>query len=130
MRLQRSLRLHDAHEDAIWTVAWVPGGPNLITGSVDENVKSWDASGREDQEPGHTYTGAAVAAGFCVGYTNCGFSGLPVSALVCDWNMPSFISRVPVIVSSTLMLKERASLNDQECSHCYGACGRLNLRSI
>eukprot|EP00884_Botryococcus_braunii_P017001 jgi/Botrbrau1/3985/Bobra.0365s0057.1 len=60
MRLQRSLRIHEAHEDAIWTVAWIPNSPNLISGSVDENVKFWDAAGREDQEPGHTYTGHSL----------------------------------------------------------------------
>lgn len=64
MRLQKSLRLHDAHEDAIWTVAWIPNGPSLITGSVDENVKSWDASGPENQEPGHTYTGRGCSPVF------------------------------------------------------------------
>ena len=57
MRLQKTHKLEDAHEDAIWAAAWVPGGATLITGSVDENVKAWDASAENIQEPLHTFTG-------------------------------------------------------------------------
>mmetsp|Transcript_33252 Transcript_33252/g.81713 ORF Transcript_33252/g.81713 Transcript_33252/m.81713 type:complete len:318 (-) Transcript_33252:129-1082(-) len=51
----------NAHADSIWSVAWtgtLPGGGGdlLLTGSVDENVKSWRASG-DGLEMVHSYTG-------------------------------------------------------------------------
>ena len=54
MRLTRTLKVDDAHEDAVWCCAWAPpksGDPSnvseLVTGSVDETVKVWsiDRSG-------------------------------------------------------------------------------------
>ncbi len=58
MRLTRTLKVDDAHEDAVWCCAWAPskdgGGSSgssstseLVTGSVDETVKVWsiDRSG-------------------------------------------------------------------------------------
>ena len=58
MRLTRTLKVDDAHEDAVWCCAWAPsksgGGKSsnsnnyeLVTGSVDETVKVWsiDRSG-------------------------------------------------------------------------------------
>ena len=68
MRLTRTLTVDDAHEDAAWCVAWVPGGRSLVTGSVDESVKVWDVSaaaaapGASPPEPTHTYTGHTLGA--------------------------------------------------------------------
>ncbi len=84
MRLTRELRVEDAHDDAIWCCAWVPGngphGGDLITGSVDEAVKVWrppPAGGGESGttgaapdaaaappplEPLHTYVGHTLGA--------------------------------------------------------------------
>ena len=48
----------NAHEDSVWSVAWTAGNDNLLlTGSVDECVKSWRASG-DGLEMVHSYTGA------------------------------------------------------------------------
>ena len=35
---------HDvlAHDEGVWSVAWVPGTSSVLTGSVDETVKRWD----------------------------------------------------------------------------------------
>jgi WD repeat-containing protein 61 len=45
-----------AHEEGVWSTAWIPGGNRLLSGSVDESVKVW-----EDQPDGlrfvHTYHG-------------------------------------------------------------------------
>ncbi|KXZ50523.1 hypothetical protein GPECTOR_16g698 [Gonium pectorale] len=37
---------HDAvaHEDGIWSVAWIPETQSLLTGSADESVKRWDVT--------------------------------------------------------------------------------------
>jgi WD40 repeat protein len=61
MRLQKTHKFEDAHEDSVWATAWVPGGAHFITGSVDENVKFWDATQDEKQEAGHTYTGSPLS---------------------------------------------------------------------
>jgi WD repeat-containing protein 61 len=55
MRLTRTLKVDDAHEDAVWCCAWAPpkkkgdssSNSELVTGSVDETVKVWsiDRSG-------------------------------------------------------------------------------------
>ena len=49
----------DAHEDALWCVAWRPGGKSFITGSVDETVKVWSLGESDDTllDSSHTYTG-------------------------------------------------------------------------
>jgi WD repeat-containing protein 61 len=45
-----------AHEDGVWSAAWVPNSNRLLTGSADESVKHW-----EDNPDGlkflHTYQG-------------------------------------------------------------------------
>ncbi len=45
-----------AHEEGVWSTAWVPGSSKLLSGSVDESVKVW-----EDAADGlrfvHTYQG-------------------------------------------------------------------------
>ena len=71
MRLTRTLKLDDAHEDAVWCCAWVPGTRTLVTGSVDESVKVWDVASAPAPdapasaaplEPTHTYTGHTLGA--------------------------------------------------------------------
>ena len=79
MRLTRELKVEDAHDDAVWCCAWVPGtgphGGDLITGSVDEAVKVWrpPPSGESTTapaadaaaaplEPLHTYVGHTLGA--------------------------------------------------------------------
>lgn len=48
-----------AHDDGVWALAWVPGQPALLTGSVDESVKAWSTA--EDKLTlTHTYTGQAL----------------------------------------------------------------------
>lgn len=48
-----------AHADSVWSVAWSAGNDLLLTGSVDENVKSWRASG-DGLEMVHSYTGTSL----------------------------------------------------------------------
>ncbi|GIL74367.1 hypothetical protein Vretimale_2084 [Volvox reticuliferus] len=33
-----------AHDDGVWTVAWIPGTSSLLTGSLDESVKRWEVT--------------------------------------------------------------------------------------
>jgi WD repeat-containing protein 61 len=56
MRLSLRQTKADAHEDSLWSAAWTQGPDLLVTGSVDETVKTWNASGETCEET-HTYTG-------------------------------------------------------------------------
>ena len=51
-----------AHDDSVWSVAWTAGNDLLLTGSVDECVKSWRASG-DGLEMVHSYTGTCGEGG-------------------------------------------------------------------
>lgn len=44
MRLSTLHKETGAHAEGIWSLAWVPGTSQLLTGSLDEHVKRWDAS--------------------------------------------------------------------------------------
>ena len=56
VRLDLLHRKSDAHEEGVWSSAWVPGRNLLLTGSVDESVKVWeDAS--DQIKMVHTYQG-------------------------------------------------------------------------
>ncbi|KAG2498644.1 hypothetical protein HYH03_003390 [Edaphochlamys debaryana] len=33
-----------AHDEGVWSVAWIPNTNSLLTGSVDESVKRWDVT--------------------------------------------------------------------------------------
>lgn len=59
MRVSLLNKVEDAHEDALWCVAWQPDSRSLITGSVDETVKVWTLGepGSTTVESAHTYTG-------------------------------------------------------------------------
>uniref|UniRef100_A0A7S0RVB2 Anaphase-promoting complex subunit 4 WD40 domain-containing protein n=1 Tax=Pyramimonas obovata TaxID=1411642 RepID=A0A7S0RVB2_9CHLO len=59
MKLSMRQLKTDAHEDSLWSCAWTEGPDLLITGSVDETVKAWGASG-ETCEESHTYTGHSL----------------------------------------------------------------------
>mmetsp|Transcript_22951 Transcript_22951/g.58651 ORF Transcript_22951/g.58651 Transcript_22951/m.58651 type:complete len:315 (-) Transcript_22951:284-1228(-) len=54
-RLTTLHRQVDAHDEGIWSAAWIPNSNRLLTGSVDESVKAWDASDALKFE--HTYQG-------------------------------------------------------------------------
>lgn len=45
MRLSLIQRLEGAHDDSVWSAAWSPKEDVLVTGSVDESVKLWQAGG-------------------------------------------------------------------------------------
>ena len=69
MRLTRTLKVDDAHEDAVWCCAWAPqskegggdssGNSELVTGSVDETVKVWGI----DRSGGGASSAAAATEG-------------------------------------------------------------------
>ena len=62
MRLTRTLKVDDAHEDAVWCCAWAPSksgeSSELVTGSVDETVKVWSV----DRSGGASSSSDAAAA--------------------------------------------------------------------
>ena len=48
MKLSPLAHQANAHDDAVWSVAWSGAGEGmLLTGSVDESVKAWRAAGDE-----------------------------------------------------------------------------------
>lgn len=56
------LRSTQAHEEGIWTLAWVPGrSDTIITGSVDEMCKQWVVGG-EALTMAHSYAGQTLGA--------------------------------------------------------------------
>ena len=57
MRVSLLTKTEDAHEDALWCVAWKPRSSALITGSVDETVKLWALEEGGSLEIPHSYTG-------------------------------------------------------------------------
>jgi len=59
MKLSMRQLKTDAHEDSLWSCAWTEGPDLLLTGSVDETVKAWGASGDTCEET-HTYTGHSL----------------------------------------------------------------------
>lgn len=65
MKLTPLAHQADAHEDGAWSVAWTTasdGSELLLTGSVDETVKSWRASDAGGLELVHSYAGALARA--------------------------------------------------------------------
>ncbi|KDD75967.1 hypothetical protein H632_c415p2 [Helicosporidium sp. ATCC 50920] len=61
MRLSLVQTLESAHEDSIWTAAWSPKEDVLVTGSVDESVKLWQAGGPALEQQ-HQLLGVEVGA--------------------------------------------------------------------
>lgn len=61
-----SLHKVQAHDEGVWCLAWVPGSQRLLTGSVDETVKSWEVDGDKSTMQhnylGHTLGAIALAA--------------------------------------------------------------------
>lgn len=59
MKVSPLAHVSDAHDDGVWAVTWsqTEGGDDLLlTGSVDEGVKSWKATD-DGLELVHSYTG-------------------------------------------------------------------------
>ena len=48
-----------AHDDGVWSVAWVPESNRLLTASVDESVKVWEDTS-EGLKFNHTYQGHSL----------------------------------------------------------------------
>lgn len=62
MKLSPLAHQTDAHDDGAWAVAWCKssdGDDLLLTGSVDESVRSWRATG-DGLEMVHEYQGACA----------------------------------------------------------------------
>ena len=62
MKLSPLAHQADAHDDGAWAVAWCKssdGDDLLLTGSVDESVRSWRATG-DGLEMVHEYQGACA----------------------------------------------------------------------
>lgn len=62
MRLTKVFQHDTAHDDGVWSTAWIADRDGFASGSVDESVKVWEGSG-SDSDKGtlytarHTYTG-------------------------------------------------------------------------
>jgi WD repeat-containing protein 61 len=63
MRLTKIHENAAAHDDGIWTTAWLADRDGFVSGSVDESVKVWEGvepqggSGQPGYASRHTYTG-------------------------------------------------------------------------
>ena len=72
VKLSRLAVKKDAHEDGVWSLAWTPsssGESTLLSGSVDETVKTWRVDGDSadglaavEEYTGHTLGVVSVAA--------------------------------------------------------------------
>mmetsp|Transcript_11145 Transcript_11145/g.19485 ORF Transcript_11145/g.19485 Transcript_11145/m.19485 type:complete len:317 (-) Transcript_11145:706-1656(-) len=49
----------DAHDEGVWSAAWVPHSTKLLTGSLDESVKSWE-EGQDSLAFKHCYQGHSL----------------------------------------------------------------------
>lgn len=61
MRASILHKLPGAHAEGIWCAAWIPGTSQLLTGSVDEQVKLWDVSA-DPPSTQHTFAGYSLGA--------------------------------------------------------------------
>lgn len=61
MRASTLHKLPGAHAEGIWCAAWIPGTSQLLTGSVDEQVKLWDVSS-DPPATQHTFAGYSLGA--------------------------------------------------------------------
>jgi WD40 repeat protein len=38
------LHKQEAHDEGVWSAVWVPNSSRMLTGSLDETVKSWEST--------------------------------------------------------------------------------------
>jgi hypothetical protein len=62
MRASTLHKLPGAHAEGIWCATWIPGTASLLTGSVDEHVKMWDAAAEPQPTAQHTFSGYSLGA--------------------------------------------------------------------
>ena len=96
MRVSLVNKVEDAHEDALWCVAWQPDSRSLITGSVDETVKVWTLGepGSTTVESAHTYTGHTLGViSVAIDATGKFAASSALDSFIRVWNLE--VTRVP-----------------------------------
>lgn len=79
-----------AHDEGIWSVAWVPGTSQLLTGAVDETIKIWDCASKKPAFV-HTLSGFSLGVvSLCVDPTGTYGAASSLDSNIRVWNMAGY----------------------------------------
>lgn len=93
MRLTTLHKAVGAHDDGVWAAAWVPGSNKLLTGSVDESVKSWEEA-PDSLKMAHHYTGHTLGVvSLAVDPTGTFAASSSLDSLIRVWNLHDHSTR-------------------------------------
>ncbi|KAL6496475.1 WD repeat-containing protein vip3 [Orobanche gracilis] len=99
MKLAPLDTVQNAHDDSVWTAAWVPAteasGPLLLTGSLDETVRLWDPEGPEKVQ---------TNTGHCLGVVS--VAAHPSGRIAASASIDSFIRVFDVATNNTIATLE------------------------
>lgn len=99
MKLAPLNTVPNAHDDSVWTAAWVPAtedsGPLLLTGSLDETVRLWDPEGPEKVQ---------TNTGHCLGVVS--VAAHPSGRIAASASIDSFIRVFDVATNNTIATLE------------------------
>ena len=93
MKLSPLAHQANAHDDAVWSVAWSGAGEGLLlTGSVDESVKAWRAAG-DGLEMAHAYTGHTLGVVALAAAPNGLVASSALDSLIRVWSVDTHETR-------------------------------------
>ena len=93
MKLSPLAHQANAHDDAVWSVAWSGAGEGLLlTGSVDESVKAWRAAG-DGLEMAHAYTGHTLGVVALAAAPNGLVASSALDSLIRVWSIDTHETR-------------------------------------
>lgn len=93
MKLSPLAHQANAHDDAVWSIAWSGAGEGLLlTGSVDESVKAWRAAG-DGLEMAHAYTGHTLGVVALAAAPNGLVASSALDSLIRVWSVDTHETR-------------------------------------
>lgn len=99
-RITTLQRQGDAHDEGVWSAAWVPNSAKLLTGSVDETVKVWDTADTLKFE--HTYQGHTLGViSVVVNSTGTHAAASALDSMIRVWNLENHQTIALIETAST-----------------------------